>query len=108
MLIEVPHFASLRGKEREIVILRSENGEQWKEHALDAREDDVHKALEGYKGDGELLCQQSCNTILNSELSFYQSFFFTSMFERIIKSYNFDILLYDKFLVYITIFNIGS
>ena len=32
VIIEVPHFASLRGKEREIVILRSDNGENWKEH----------------------------------------------------------------------------
>ncbi|XP_046744118.1 uncharacterized protein LOC124410039 isoform X2 [Diprion similis] len=37
VLIDVPHFASVRGKDREIIILRSENGETWKEHdnALD-------------------------------------------------------------------------
>ncbi|XP_071865505.1 uncharacterized protein isoform X1 [Bombus fervidus] len=32
VLIDIPHFASIRGKEREIIILRSENGETWKEH----------------------------------------------------------------------------
>lgn len=32
VIIEVPHFASLRNQEREILILRSENGESWKEH----------------------------------------------------------------------------
>lgn len=32
MLIDIPHFASVRGKEREIIILRSENGETWREH----------------------------------------------------------------------------
>ncbi|XP_046629849.1 uncharacterized protein LOC124310161 isoform X1 [Neodiprion virginianus] len=37
VLIDVPHFASVRGNDREIIILRSENGETWKEHenALD-------------------------------------------------------------------------
>ncbi|XP_026670323.1 ankyrin-2-like isoform X4 [Ceratina calcarata] len=32
VLLDIPHFASIRGKEREIIILRSENGETWKEH----------------------------------------------------------------------------
>lgn len=32
VLLEVPHFASLRGKEREIIILRSDSGEVWREH----------------------------------------------------------------------------
>ena len=41
VIIEVPHFAALRGKEREIVILRSDNGETWKEHTLEATEDAV-------------------------------------------------------------------
>ncbi|XP_033644203.1 titin-like isoform X27 [Asterias rubens] len=53
VLIEVPHFASLRGKEREIVILRSEKGDTWKEHSLDAKDTEVHKALEGYEGDAD-------------------------------------------------------
>ncbi|XP_022079193.1 ankyrin-2-like isoform X7 [Acanthaster planci] len=53
VLIEVPHFASLRGKEREIVILRSEKGDTWKEHSLDAKDTEVHKALEGYEGDDD-------------------------------------------------------
>ncbi|XP_071481712.1 uncharacterized protein [Diadema antillarum] len=48
VLIEVPHFASLRGREREIVILRSENGETWKEHSLDASDEEIQKAMEGY------------------------------------------------------------
>lgn len=36
VLIEVPHFASLRGKEREIIILRSDSGEVWREHLTEA------------------------------------------------------------------------
>lgn len=32
VVLEIPHFGSLRNKEREIVILRSDNGESWREH----------------------------------------------------------------------------
>ena len=46
VIIEVPHFAALRGKEREIVILRSDNGETWKEHTLEATEDAVQEVLQ--------------------------------------------------------------
>ncbi|XP_011332219.2 ankyrin-2 isoform X2 [Ooceraea biroi] len=41
VLIDIPHFASVRGKEREIIILRSENGETWKEHDNSADNDDT-------------------------------------------------------------------
>jgi ankyrin len=51
---QVPHFASLRGKEREIVILRSDNGEKWVEHSLEATEEAVQEVLqESFDGDGE-------------------------------------------------------
>merc|ERR1719211_94861 len=46
VIIEVPHFAALRGKEREIVILRSDNGETWREHSLEATEDAVQEVLQ--------------------------------------------------------------
>jgi len=46
VIIEVPHFAALRGKEREIVILRSDNGETWREHTLEATEDAVQEVLQ--------------------------------------------------------------
>ncbi|XP_012285655.2 LOW QUALITY PROTEIN: ankyrin-2 [Orussus abietinus] len=41
VLIDIPHFASIPGKEREIIILRSENGETWKEHDNSADNDDT-------------------------------------------------------------------
>nr|XP_050868053.1 ankyrin-2-like isoform X3 [Vespula vulgaris] len=41
VLIDIPHFASIRGKEREIIILRSENGETWKEHDNSVDNDDT-------------------------------------------------------------------
>ena len=55
VIIEVPHFASLRGKEREIVILRSDNGENWKEHTLEATEEAVQEVLQdSFDEGGEL------------------------------------------------------
>ena len=46
-MIEVPHFASLRGREREITILRSDSGDIWREHTMQATEEAVHEALNG-------------------------------------------------------------
>lgn len=52
VIIEVPHFASLRGKEREIIVLRSDNGETWREHTLEANEDAVQDVLnESFEGE---------------------------------------------------------
>lgn len=45
VILEVPHYASLRGKEREIVILRSDNGTSWREHNADATDDVVQDIL---------------------------------------------------------------
>nr|XP_036220006.1 ankyrin-3 isoform X16 [Bactrocera oleae] len=46
VIMEVPHFASLRGKEREIIILRSDNGETWREHTVDNSEEIMHDVLQ--------------------------------------------------------------
>ncbi|XP_058820039.1 ankyrin-3 isoform X3 [Topomyia yanbarensis] len=52
VILEVPHFASLREKEREIIILRSDNGETWREHTLYDSEEAIHDVLnETFKGD---------------------------------------------------------
>ncbi|GBM62125.1 Ankyrin-3, partial [Araneus ventricosus] len=52
VIIEVPHFASLRGREREITILRSDNGETWREHSLEASDDAVHDVFnESFEGE---------------------------------------------------------
>ncbi|XP_030749087.1 ankyrin-3-like isoform X3 [Sitophilus oryzae] len=56
VIIEVPHFASLRGKQREIIVLRSENGETWKEHTLEANEEAIQDVL-NHSFDGEELSQ---------------------------------------------------
>ena len=56
VIIEVPHFASLRNKEREIVILRSDNGETWREHTLEATEEAVQEVLqESFDPDGRYI-----------------------------------------------------
>jgi ankyrin len=45
ILLEVPYYASLRGRERELVVFRSDNGDTWKEHPLEANEKSVKDAI---------------------------------------------------------------
>jgi hypothetical protein len=45
VMIEVPNFGSLRGSEREIVVLRSENGETWREHTVEVTDEIVKDIL---------------------------------------------------------------
>ncbi|CAF0725360.1 unnamed protein product [Brachionus calyciflorus] len=45
VVLEIPHYASMRGREREIVILRSDSGEKWYEHPITASESAVEEAL---------------------------------------------------------------
>nr|CDS20415.1 ankyrin :unc [Echinococcus granulosus] len=45
VLLEIPHFAALRGRQREIVVLRSDDAETWKEHSLEATDQAVRNAL---------------------------------------------------------------
>ena len=45
--MEIPHFAALRGTERELVILRSETGESWREHHCDYTEEELNQILNG-------------------------------------------------------------
>ncbi|XP_056586420.1 ankyrin-2b isoform X3 [Triplophysa dalaica] len=47
VIVEIPHFAALRGKERELVILRSETGESWKEHHCEYTEEELNQVLNG-------------------------------------------------------------
>uniref|UniRef100_A0A8C6LA07 Ankyrin 2a, neuronal n=1 Tax=Nothobranchius furzeri TaxID=105023 RepID=A0A8C6LA07_NOTFU len=47
VIVEIPHFAALRGTERELVILRSESGESWKEHHCDFTEEELNQILNG-------------------------------------------------------------
>ncbi|XP_030207414.1 ankyrin-2 isoform X14 [Gadus morhua] len=47
VIVEIPHFAALRGTERELVILRSETGENWREHHCDYTEEELNQILNG-------------------------------------------------------------
>uniref|UniRef100_A0A8C8RN01 Ankyrin-3 n=1 Tax=Pelusios castaneus TaxID=367368 RepID=A0A8C8RN01_9SAUR len=47
VIVEIPHFGSMRGKERELIVLRSENGETWKEHQYDSKHEDLNEILNG-------------------------------------------------------------
>ena len=56
VLLEVPHFASLRGREREVSVLRSDDGRTWKEHAIVTTDEAVQKCLSAsFEGEGD--CQ---------------------------------------------------
>ena len=53
-ILEVPHFASLRGGEREITVLRSDNGQTWREHPEVATEQSVQNLLRAsFEGEGD-------------------------------------------------------
>ncbi|XP_026208467.1 ankyrin-2b isoform X4 [Anabas testudineus] len=47
VIVEIPHFAALRGNERELVILRSETGESWKEHHCEYTQEELNQILNG-------------------------------------------------------------
>lgn len=64
VIIEVPHFASLRGKQREIIVLRSDNGETWKEHTLEENEEAIQDVL-NHSFDGEGKINQFLLTFFN-------------------------------------------
>ncbi|CAL9694533.1 unnamed protein product [Knipowitschia caucasica] len=51
VIVEIPHFAALRGKERELVILRSETGESWKEHQCEHTQEELNQVLNGMDED---------------------------------------------------------
>ncbi|XP_068114578.1 ankyrin-3 isoform X27 [Hyperolius riggenbachi] len=47
VIVEIPHFGSMRSKERELIVLRSENGESWKEHQYDCKLEELNELLNG-------------------------------------------------------------
>ncbi|XP_065217816.1 ankyrin-2-like isoform X3 [Planococcus citri] len=64
VVIEVPNFAALRANEREIVILRSDNGETWREHTVDSSSEAVHDILSrSFDKDGNQIQSDEPNRI---------------------------------------------
>eukprot|EP00062_Callorhinchus_milii_P001427 gi/632936549/ref/XP_007895307.1/ PREDICTED: ankyrin-3 isoform X9 [Callorhinchus milii] len=47
VIVEIPHFGSMRDKERELIVLRSESGETWKEHHYECKEQELNEILNG-------------------------------------------------------------
>ncbi|KAM3174258.1 hypothetical protein ACTXT7_010901 [Hymenolepis weldensis] len=45
ILLEVPHFASIQGRDREVITLRCDHGDSWKSHPLEATDQSVQDAL---------------------------------------------------------------
>lgn len=55
VIVEIPHFGSMRGKERELIVLRSDNGDTWKEHQSEVRTEDLTDLLAGMD-EGLFIC----------------------------------------------------
>lgn len=66
VIVEIPHFGSMRGKERELIVLRSDNGDTWKEHQSDARTEDLTELLVGMD-EGKII--QLCPTSSKPEFN---------------------------------------
>ncbi|CAL8085284.1 unnamed protein product [Calicophoron daubneyi] len=76
IVLEIPHFAFLTDKNREVVILRSDNGETWKEHPLDANDQAVQDTVDGYfdsVSSSDELRKRSVHRILTYDLPQYFS-----------------------------------
>ncbi|XP_047677201.1 ankyrin-3-like isoform X2 [Tachysurus fulvidraco] len=47
VIVEIPHFGSMRQKERELIVLRSDHGNTWKEHHHECCAEDLIALLNG-------------------------------------------------------------
>ncbi|XP_049592747.1 ankyrin-3 isoform X23 [Syngnathus scovelli] len=47
VIVEIPHFGSMRGKERELIVLRSDNGDTWREHQFESTPEELTELLTG-------------------------------------------------------------
>ena len=55
VIIEIPHYASMRGHERDITIMRSEDGIKWREHTTSSTEQDIISAFgSSFEGEGTI------------------------------------------------------
>ena len=58
IVLEVPHCASIRDREREVIVLRSDNGQTWREHITPADDTPLKDTPTNPTGDilGQCLC----------------------------------------------------
>ncbi|XP_077469345.1 uncharacterized protein LOC144084621 isoform X2 [Stigmatopora argus] len=47
VIVEIPHFGSMRGRERELIVLRSDNGDTWREHQFDSTPEELAELVLG-------------------------------------------------------------
>jgi len=91
VVVEVPHFASLRDGEREISILRSEDGQTWKPHvqaASDWHKDvqDVIKACTGGMKSRNQLCVMQIVGFVSARIIFTVSLLLQSHVIKVVIS----------------------
>jgi hypothetical protein len=61
VVIEVPHFAALRDGQREITVLRSDDGLSWRRHSDLTTLDAVHSTLStSFEGEGDYRFEHVC------------------------------------------------
>lgn len=59
--MEVPHFASLRDGERDVMVLRSDDGVTWYEHTALTTRGVVHDVLsDSFEGEGDYRFEHVC------------------------------------------------
>nr|XP_032813791.1 ankyrin-2-like [Petromyzon marinus] len=67
VLLEAPHYASLRGGLREVVVLRSNDGATWAEHKYTPSDEELHQLMaasnEDLEGESPMLTRQSCRVL---------------------------------------------
>ncbi len=74
VLLEIPYFASLGSGERELIVLRSEDGTGWKEHSASATFADCGwdgEEGELYQVGGKKKFEFSCRTVVKWVYFFY-------------------------------------
>ncbi|CAM9733023.1 unnamed protein product [Lampetra fluviatilis] len=67
VLLEAPHYASLRGGLREVVVLRSDDGATWAEHKYTPSDEELRQLMaassEDLEGESPMLTRQSCRVL---------------------------------------------
>uniref|UniRef100_A0A3Q3JGD3 Ankyrin 1, erythrocytic a n=1 Tax=Monopterus albus TaxID=43700 RepID=A0A3Q3JGD3_MONAL len=74
VIVEIPHFAALGHGDRELVVLRSENGSVWKEHRNRYGDEVLETILNGMDEDlesQEELCKKRIHRIISTDFPLY-------------------------------------
>lgn len=80
--MEIPHFAALGRGDRELVVLRSENGSVWKEHRNRYGDEVLETILNGMDEGVHLvmLISSQLNVLVNLILNLLEQLFFINSF----------------------------